>query len=78
MDNHDKGILGDRQASGERIRQAWEYAALAAMEEHRKSGVPVVTWDWDNNQILSIPADEVPLPDEHSLAEKSVTAGEGQ
>jgi hypothetical protein len=68
MDNEGRGILGDPEATGEQIRQAWEQAAVAAMEQHRRTGVPVATWDWENGRVLLIPADEIPVPDEHSLA----------
>lgn len=77
MDNNGEGILGDRQATSEQIREAWEYAALAAMREHRTSGEPVVTWDWENNRVALIPADEIALPDGHPLVKKAVSAGEG-
>jgi hypothetical protein len=68
MDNEGRGILGDWQATGEEIRQAWERAAVAAMEEHRKTGVPVATWDWENGRVILIPADDLDIPNEHSLA----------
>jgi hypothetical protein len=68
MDNEGRGILGDPDATGEQIRQAWERAAIAALERHRSTGVPVATWDWENGRVVLIPADEIAVPDEHSLA----------
>ena len=72
MDHEGRGILGDWHASGEQIRQAWERAAVAAMEEHRRTGVPVATWDWENGRVALIPADEISVPDEHSPAVPSI------
>ncbi len=71
MDDDGKGILGDSEATGEQIRQAWEYAALVAMQEHRRTEVPVVTWDWENHRVALIPAEEFPLPEGRSMAGKS-------
>jgi hypothetical protein len=73
MDDHGKGILGHSDVTGEEIRQAWEFAASKAMEGHRRTGVPVTTWDWENQRVLLIPADQFPLPDEPTLAGKSAS-----
>jgi hypothetical protein len=73
MDDHGKGILGNPEVTGEEIRRAWEYAASKAMDEHRRTGVPVTTWDWENQRVLLIPADEIPQYDEQTFAEKSAS-----
>ena len=33
MSDNSRGILGDPEATGEQIRQAWEYAAVEAMNK---------------------------------------------
>jgi hypothetical protein len=68
MDDDAKGILGNIDATGERIRRAWEQASVAAMRKHRETGVPVATWDWENGKVLMIPAEEIVAADDHALA----------
>ena len=68
MANNGKGVLGEPEVTGEQIRQAWEHAALEAMEVHRRTGVPVTTWDWESNRIVIVPADEIPISVENSLS----------
>jgi hypothetical protein len=77
MDKDGKGILGDWEATGEQIRQAWEYAALKAMEEHRRTGVPVATWDWETSRVVIVSADEFPLPDEETAVGKAASDKDG-
>jgi hypothetical protein len=72
MDNDGKGILGNPKATAEEIRQAWEFAALAAMQEHVKNGEPVVTWDWETNQVMLVPAEKFAAPELSSTASKAV------
>jgi hypothetical protein len=77
MSEKGKGVLGDPEVTGEQIRQAWEYAALEAMQEHRRTGVPVTTWDWETNRIVMVSADEFPMPDEQTVAGKSALDEKG-
>jgi hypothetical protein len=69
MDSEGQGILGNPQATGEQVRQAWERAAMAAMENHRRTGVPVATWDWEHAQVALIPADDASINDEHAVVD---------
>jgi hypothetical protein len=71
MDHDGKGILGDPKATAEEIRQAWEYAALAAMQEHRKAAEPVVTWDWEANRVVLVSPDEFAEPEVVSLSDNN-------
>jgi len=75
MNGDGKGILGDWQATGEDIRQAWEKATIAAVEIHRRTGVPMACWDWENGRVVLIPADQVPVPDEVSIAGEGMPEG---
>ena len=77
MTDNGKGILGDPEVTGEQIRQAWEYAAVEAMEVHKRTGVPVTTWNWETNRIVMVPADEIPTPAENTLSGKAALHEKG-
>jgi hypothetical protein len=75
MTDNGKGVVGEPEVTGEQIRQAWEYAAVAAMDSHRDSGVPVTTWDWENQRIVVIPAQDLPTYETHDLVGQSPVEG---
>jgi hypothetical protein len=76
MDDEDRGILGNLQATGDDVRQVWERAVLFAMKNHSKAGVPVASWDWDEGEVVLTPADDTPIPQEPALANGLGTAHE--
>lgn len=78
MSDNGRGILGDPEATGEQIRRAWEHAAVEAMKVHQRTGVPVTTWDWENNRIVQIPADEIIISNGHLVGGKSTSSEEGR
>jgi hypothetical protein len=51
-------VLNDEAALEEAFRKSFENAVRL----HRKGGVPMVFWE--NDQIVEVPADQIPLPED--------------
>jgi hypothetical protein len=64
MDNHGKGILRKRDATGQEIADAMGYAFREAAREYKRAGIPIATWDWEKNEVVIIPPDKIVVPDE--------------
>ena len=76
MNDDGKGVLGNREATSEQIRAAWEHAALAALEVHERNGEPVVTWDRENHRVLLVPASQFLKERDLDLAATNVAPGQ--
>ena len=62
MNDDGRGILGNPEATTEEIREAMGVAIYAALREHKKAGVPAVTWDYETNRVVLVPPDEIVVP----------------
>ncbi len=67
MSDRGKGILGNRDASHEEIRQAMGHAIRAALRDHKRAGNPVAVWDWENERVVIVPPEEIVVPDEGAV-----------
>jgi hypothetical protein len=78
MDDHGEGILGKRDATGQEIADAMGYAFREAAREYKRAGIPIATWDWDRNEVVIVPPEEIAIPEkDHSLGE-SLEARDGK
>jgi hypothetical protein len=62
MSHDGKGILGNREATGEEIRQAMGHAIYAALREHKRVGIPAATWR--NGRVVLVPPEAIVIPAE--------------
>ncbi len=69
MNDDEKGILRDWDASGAEIRQAMGHAISAALGEHKRAGNSVAVWDWETERVVIVPAHEIVVPDEAAAPE---------
>jgi hypothetical protein len=68
MTENGKGILADESATDEEVAEAMEKAIYEALRHHKRSGVPVAVWDWENDRVVIVPPEEIIVPDETSDA----------
>ncbi|HMB08421.1 MAG TPA: hypothetical protein VKP69_32410 [Isosphaeraceae bacterium] len=78
MDNHGRGILGKRDATGEEIRQAMGYAIREAVRDHKRAGNPIAVRDWGKNGIVIVPPEEINVPDEEVVRDEADETRIGQ
>jgi hypothetical protein len=78
MDEHGKGILGKRDATGQEIADAMGYAFREAAGEYKRAGIPIATWDWEKNEVVLISPEEIVIPDENEVADEKVEARDGR
>lgn len=45
---------------GEAMVAAMTLGVAEALRQHRAQGVPVVTWDEETEQVVVVPADQIP------------------
>jgi hypothetical protein len=70
MDDQGRGILGKRDATSDEIAKAMGYAIREAVRDHKRAGNPIAVWDWDKNEVVIVPPEEIAIPDEdHVMAE---------
>ena len=50
---------------------AMRQGVVAALEEHRRLGHPVVAWDRETGRIVHIPSDELVIPEVDPASPKS-------
>ncbi len=77
MNENGRGILGNRDATGEEIRRAMEHAVFAALREHKRIGNPVAVWDWENDRVAIVPPEQIELPAEYEVKAEAATARDG-
>ena len=68
MNDLGKGILGDREATGEQIREAMGHAIDAALRAHKQARNPVAVWDWERQCVAWIPPEEIEVCDDFEEA----------
>lgn len=59
-----KGVLGRWDATSDEIREAMTLGIYRALREHKRLGVPAVTWDHERQCIVVISPEEIVVPDE--------------
>ena len=62
MNESYRGTLADMDASDEAIGDLMAEAVFDALRAHKAAGVPIVTWDWDADRMVIVPADEIVIP----------------
>ena len=71
-----EGILRYRDATTEEIRDSMNLGVMRALREHKRLGNPIVVWDYENERIVTIPPEEIVVPDEvEESAEESSDQG---
>ena len=78
MDDHGRGILGKWDATSQEIAEAMGCAFRQALIEHKRAGNPVPTWDWEKNEVVIIPPEEIVIPDEDEVVDAKVEAEGGR
>lgn len=63
MTDNEKGILGRWDATGEQIRDVLQQAVNLALREHKQAGHSIVVWDRVEDRIVTLPADQIEIPD---------------
>ncbi len=71
MGDHGKGILGKQDATGQEIADAMGFAYREAAREYKRSGIPIAAWDWDRNEVVIVPPEEIAIPDEDHVMDES-------
>jgi hypothetical protein len=64
MSDNGRGILGNWDATGAEIRDALVQAVENAVREHKRAGRPVIVWDRDRDEIVSLAPDQIVVNDE--------------
>ncbi len=64
MSKNGEGILANRDATDEEIAEVMGYAIEDALRAHKRAGVPIAVWDWENNRVVIVPPEEIVVPDE--------------
>ena len=59
-----EGILRHRDATAEEIRDSMNLGVMRALREHKRLGNPIVVWDYETKQVVTIPPEEIDVPDE--------------
>lgn len=59
-----KGILGYPDATAEEINWAMNIALIDALRKHKQAGNSVVVWDRENDRIVTVPPEEIVVPEE--------------
>jgi hypothetical protein len=77
MDDKGKGILGNWDATSEEIRQAMGHAIYMALREHKRAGIPAVTWDREHQRVVVVPPEEIVLPPEYDVEVGTIEARDG-
>jgi hypothetical protein len=78
MDDHGKGILGNRDATSQEIAEAMGYAFREAARKYKRAGIPIATWDWEKNEVVLIPSEEIVIPDEDDVVDEKAEARDGR
>jgi hypothetical protein len=70
MKNEARGSLNLRTASMEEVAEAISYGVRKALAHHKRIGNPVVVWDRETKQIVTIPPEGIPdYPDDDPAVE---------
>jgi hypothetical protein len=57
-----------RTASSRDLERAMRRGAREALALHKQAGNPVVVWDWDRNEVVTVPPEEIP-PDPETVTD---------
>jgi hypothetical protein len=78
MEDHGRGILGKRDATAQEIAEAMGHAFREALIEQQRAGNPVPTWDWEKNEVVLVPPEEIAIPDEEDVRDETIETREGR
>jgi hypothetical protein len=67
MDVPGQGILRQWDAPAEAVGEVMRHGVYLALREHKLKGVPAATWDWENNRVILVPPERIPLPPEYDV-----------
>jgi hypothetical protein len=59
--------LANLDATKEELSEAWSEAISIALQNHKRAGVPVATWDDTTHRVLLISPEELSISVEESL-----------
>jgi hypothetical protein len=74
MDDQVRGILGNRDATAEEVAEAMGHAIREAVRDHKRAGNPIAVWDWEKNEVVIVPPEEIVIPDENEVVDAKVEA----
>ena len=64
MRDEDRPDLDLRTATTGEINEAMTRGAFDALREHKRAGVPAVTWDYETGRVVLVPPEEIVVPEE--------------
>ena len=67
MNDRGRGILSDWNADDDAIAEAMGHAISDALREHRRAGVSIAVWDWDQERVVITPPEEIVVADDAAV-----------
>ena len=58
-----KGVLTDQEVSDEDVADAMHEAIAEALLAHKGAGNSVAVWDWESDQVVIVPPEEIIVDD---------------
>lgn len=77
MNDRGQGLLSDWDADDDEVAEAMGHAISDALREHRRAGVSIAVWDWDQDRVVIVPPEEIVVPDDVAVEATTGTPRNG-